>query len=373
MVGRKEKRAKKKAGKEGVGTAATRSSTVTAPPQPTPKAPGTEPKKRKKKVEKRKPRPARPLKTAAVTLTTVASGTDQSVALKEAMMRARESIQLEELGIEAILPRRAVTGGLILEIPGPEGASKADALAEKMRSVLADSGVRVGRQTKMAELRVSDLDPSVTAEEVKAALAQEGGCRQEDIKLGEIRSPPTRLATAWAQLPLEAVRRIVEPKRRISVGWVKARVEYLPARPMRCYRCLEPGHVGQRCTEEDRSGRCYNCSEPGHRASRCPASTPKCPLCADLGRPSAHRLGERECIPPSAKRRNGPLARRGTLTVGEQAAAPVSGAAAKRKAPAAPTEEEECGRRLRSRTVGAGAKDSGTCTSTSKKPSGRRV
>lgn len=80
----------------------------------------------------------RPPRTAAVTLT---CPPDQYA---RAMRVAREKINLEDLGINTIKPRRAATGGLVLEISGPDGKEKAISLKEKMEEALQDmEGVRV--------------------------------------------------------------------------------------------------------------------------------------------------------------------------------------------------------------------------------------
>ncbi|XP_053989833.1 uncharacterized protein LOC128882277 [Hylaeus volcanicus] len=88
---------------------------------------------------------------------------------------------------------------------------------------------------------------------------------------------------------------------RLLVGWSSARVEALPARALRCFRCLELGHVRQKCPlEADRGDRCYRCAGAGQRARECTAPM-RCPVCADLGRPADHRLGAKKCAPPPPK------------------------------------------------------------------------
>lgn len=234
--------------------------------------------------------PRLPRVPGAAAITVTAQGGEGGLSLKDAMSRVRENIRMEDLGIEEVNPKRAATGGLILEVPGPESAEKADRLAALMREVLEGTGVRVARPTKSAEIRVQGLDDSITPEEVARAVALAGGCAEGDVRAGVARRAPTGLYAVWVRVPLSAARKLAESGK-IRVGWVSARVEVLAARPLQCYRCLEVGHTRQRCTGEvDRSGRCYRCGAAEHRAAECSAAL-KCPLCSDMGRPSNHRLG----------------------------------------------------------------------------------
>ncbi|XP_011873370.1 PREDICTED: DNA-binding protein HEXBP-like [Vollenhovia emeryi] len=72
---------------------------------------------------------------------------------------------------------------------------------------------------------------------------------------------------------------------------------------MRCHKCLERGHVRSTCpSAADRSGRCYRCGETGHTSRDC-RSAPKCPLCADKGRPATHVLGANSCAQKNVRGR----------------------------------------------------------------------
>lgn len=75
----------------------------------------------------------------------------------EAMRTVRDKINLEDLDIPALRPKKAVTGAIILEIPGPNGAEKAAILKEKMEALSGMEGVKVARPTKTAEIRVKDF------------------------------------------------------------------------------------------------------------------------------------------------------------------------------------------------------------------------
>lgn len=206
-----------------------------------------------------------------------------------------EEVSLEEFGIEGVWPKRAVTGALLFEIPGPNGAEKADRLAGRIQEVLQGTGARVARPFKRAELRVRDLVDSVTPELLVQALSRVCECPEGDVKVGNVtRRSPSELGTAWAQVPLSAAKKLLKG-RQLKVGWALVRVEALNSRPLQCFRCLAPGHARQQCTSEvDRGDRCYRCGQPGHRAADC-SSAPNCPLCADSGRPSGHRLGAPSC------------------------------------------------------------------------------
>jgi len=118
------------------------------------------------------------------------------------MRIARERIKLEELGIRDLRPRRARTSALFLEIPGAEAIEMADTLAAKMREVLADRpGMIISRPIKTAEIRVRDIEDSISAEEVAARVASVGGCQPTEVRLGPIRKAPNGLGTMWPGVP----------------------------------------------------------------------------------------------------------------------------------------------------------------------------
>jgi len=221
----------------------------------------------------------------------------------ETMRLARERIDIKGLGIEELKPRRARTGALLLEISGANGAAKADALAREMQEALRDrEGVVITRPMKTAELRLKDIEESITTGEIAEAAALEGECQETEVKVGPVRTGTNGLGTAWIRCPLIAANRLAR-KGHLKLGWTRARIEVLPERPMTCFRCLKTGHVRATCPENaDRSDLCYRCGTAGHQARGCTAP-PKCPLCVGTKRRADHRVGSRACKAPKEKGR----------------------------------------------------------------------
>nr|XP_034182488.1 uncharacterized protein LOC117605357 [Osmia lignaria] len=120
---------------------------------------------------------------------------EAKVSYAEVMLMARKRVKLEELGITALMPRRARTGGLVLEIPGEDRTEKAAKLADCLRQMFSGTEVRVARPIKMGEVRVTDLDDSVIQAEVAAALVAAAGCSTEEVKMVEIGTSPQRMGT----------------------------------------------------------------------------------------------------------------------------------------------------------------------------------
>ncbi|KZC05516.1 hypothetical protein WN55_07091 [Dufourea novaeangliae] len=223
------------------------------------------------------------------------------VPYSDVIRRDVAGVQLAEVGITDLRYRKGQTGSSILEVPGPESAAKTDALAARLAAVFRGTDVHVSRPGRTAEMRLTGLDESVTAAAVAAAVARVGGCAAAEVRSGEIRRNASGLGTAWVRCPIAAAGRLATAGR-VLVGWSSARVEALPARPLRCYLCLEEGHVLQkRPRDADRGGRFYSCGGEGHMV-RHYAAAPKCPVCVDLGRPADHRLSSKGCAPPSSRR-----------------------------------------------------------------------
>ena len=222
------------------------------------KAPAPTPAKSEGGAKTKASRKAKAPRHAAVTLTKAeASGPTVGEAL--AQVRKDRPGLLDELGIVALNPKRAATGGLILAVAGEESATKADRLALVLTGLMAGKGIKVARPVKMAEARVTGLDDSVTPQELTGALAKAGSCGVEEVRVGEFRRSARGLSAAWCKMPAAALNKVL-PGGHLLVGWARAKVELLDPRPLQCHKCLEGGHTRANCPSAiDHSDKCYRC------------------------------------------------------------------------------------------------------------------
>lgn len=246
----------------------------------------------------------KPPRSAAVMLTLQPSAVEKGVTYSQVLAEARQRIALKDLGIEGVKFRTAVTGARLLEVSGATSAEKANILAGKIRETLGDDMVRVSRPEKCVEMRITGLDDATTKDEVLKAVSESGGCAIDAIRAGDVTFTSGRQGTIWLRCPIAAAKKVAEKK--LLVGWVSVQVKILEAKPLRCYRCLEPGHVGIKCTSEvDRSRLCFCCGKAGHKASECNAD-PHCPVCLAANKAANHRIGGKMCSStPSKRRRKG--------------------------------------------------------------------
>ncbi|EFN76565.1 hypothetical protein EAI_03058, partial [Harpegnathos saltator] len=154
--------------------------------------------------------------------------------------------------------RTARDGALLIKVPGLNAGPSADRLAEELGKLAAEkgSGYRIQRPVKTAALRLTGLDATVGARDVIDAMALAGGCSPRDVSGGELQLTQRGTATAVVRCPLAAASKVTAAGW-VQVGWTRAGVTALPARAALCFRCMEQGHVRERCRSAvDRSDNC---------------------------------------------------------------------------------------------------------------------
>lgn len=209
---------------------------------------------------------------------------------------------LGSLDIEDAKIKRAMTGGVIIEIANDECGKKADLLRDKLEEVLDSSKIKVSRPMKKVQMRLSGIDDSVTAFEIRNELSRAGECPIGSISCSEIKFWRGNLGTVWAECPMKAALKIKEASENITVGWSRIRIELLKPRPIQCYRCLAAGHTFQKCpSEKDRKTCCRKCGQEGHFAAWC-KNPVNCPVCEERGMRADHKVGGPNCPPVLPKR-----------------------------------------------------------------------
>lgn len=119
--------------------------------------------KRKKGGRRRVPR------TAAVILTCPLG------AYKMTLRLAMDKIDLASLDINGLTAKKAVTGAQLFEMGGPNNKEKMDALASRMKEVLADKEeVVVYRRCSTAEIKIRDLTEAMEKGDVLRAVTSAG-------------------------------------------------------------------------------------------------------------------------------------------------------------------------------------------------------
>lgn len=209
----------------------------------------------------------KPPKLAAVTLSIP---TRSKTSLCDAMAEGKRKIRLDDLGITEVKSKSAITGGLIIEIPGENSEERADKLCNAMKAALSHIDVRVARLTKTCEIRIRGLDNSVTPEEVAEAIASAVGCRPNAVSAGPTRASSSGLNSVLVRCSVSAAKKVAD----VGTLRVSESDEVLERRPFHCHRCLRRGHVLNQYTytapEKNRRGRCYDGRD--HQARGCTKS-----------------------------------------------------------------------------------------------------
>jgi len=221
----------------------------------------------------------------------------------EVLRKARTKVDIEKIGIDHIKAKRAITGGLLLEIMGKEAKEKAETLVIEMRKALKDEEVKVVVPQKRVELRLSGFDDSVSIVEIIEKLAEIGRSHPDDFRHGEVKKF-RGLGSLWMRCPLGVALEILERHKnnKIKIGWCSVEIELLKNRPMQCYKCLAIGHPIQRCPSKiNNMGKCNNCGEEGHHMKSC-QNKPRCLVCIERGLDAQHRVGTERCrnYPPKS-------------------------------------------------------------------------
>lgn len=175
---------------------------------------------------------------------------------------------------------------MLIEISGKDKKKETDLLASEMRK--AEGKAIIVRPCIKGEVRIFGLDDLITREEVIEVIARLGKCKEEDVKVEEIKTMRSGLGMLWAQCPLESAVNLSNLEK-IKIGWSVVRIELLKAREIQCCRCWRFGHLKLKCTADvDRTKLGYKCGLEEHRVRDC-QNEAHCIVCRELKKNSSYR------------------------------------------------------------------------------------
>ncbi|CAG9563468.1 unnamed protein product [Danaus chrysippus] len=163
----------------------------------------------RRRQNRRQAKSMRASNSAAVTLALQPEVVDAGVTYAGILTKEQEAIDLQGLGIAGLRCRATRTCARILEVSGTTGGPKADALAEKLMEAPKDEALTVSRPQKSVVLQEYELDDSVTAEKVAAAVTRTGDYPPELVKAGKIVIARGLIGAALVRCPVVAAKRVM--------------------------------------------------------------------------------------------------------------------------------------------------------------------
>ncbi|XP_018362464.1 PREDICTED: uncharacterized protein LOC108760787 [Trachymyrmex cornetzi] len=171
----------------------------------------------------------------------------------------------------------------------------------KLQETFVDNGeIKISRPIKTAEIRINNLDDSISTMDVVQTIVTATESNHADIKLGPISKARNGLGFIWVKCPVAAANKLIDRKK-IKIGWTTAKITPHPDRGLQCFKCLQFGHVRSECRNTTDRSTCYRCGEVGHQARECTKAA-KCLVCEEAGLPHGHRMGGNACHPEIGRR-----------------------------------------------------------------------
>lgn len=244
-------------------------------------------KKERKKNKKKKTKPKRPKPDAII----VAAKGELSYA--EILRQVKADPKMRDLSDAVSKIRRTQKGELLFQLK--EAGEKTDKMKTTIEEVLGEQATAHSLKQRLV-VEIKDIDEVTSKEEIYAEIKSQCKVELQPTDIQSLRKGYGGTQTAKVYASAEIANTLLEIGK-IKIGWVVCRIREQKTAPLiKCFRCLEFGHLAKHCkSEHDRSKRCRRCGTEGHLAKEC-TKDPKCMFCNGEGSVDAgHIAGGSKC------------------------------------------------------------------------------
>ncbi|XP_049300514.1 uncharacterized protein LOC125774288 [Anopheles funestus] len=180
--------------------------------------------------------------------------------------------------------KRTPKGNLRMELARDADSA---ALCRRIQATLGELGT-VKVLTEMAEVVLKNVDNLTEEDTIREALRE---ALTKEPAVASLKMWERADATKRARVRLPRVEaEVILSKNHLLIDHSSCQLEKAPrleAAKLRCFRCLERGHMAAVCSGLDRSNCCIRCGVTGHRAAAC-SSEVSCIRCGGPHRIAAH-------------------------------------------------------------------------------------
>lgn len=216
----------------------------------------------------------------------------EGITYAELLRGVRTKVKPEDTGTLIKTIRESRSGGILVELE--HNCKNRGAFSKAVKAAVGNSGT-VRDLVPKATVEIRDLDDITTEEDIRAALSRDLGEHHEVNRVSLSKTSYRGQRSATVVLQEEGLSKLLDAGR-IKVGWVSCRIREA-IKVVRCFRCLDYGHLARACKGPDRSKLCLKCGEANHKIEACQKDA-RCLLCAalkDTAINSEHITGSRTC------------------------------------------------------------------------------